>query len=529
MGSSLLPYECFNDVLSFLDHKSLYKCLFVNRYYCKFSIPLIWKDPFITTIPNKISLINTLMSCLNEDEISSLIPYEINFNNQSPLFEYGKFVGKIDHDYCVNHIIAWLRSSSSERISVPDYIDKNRDKVRKLTSIIYHMIMRKGSNLREFILFMNSRNNYIDLPKFSIFTTYKPGISNLSSLNIEVNFDFVVDEMRYLNTIEFLNMVSKFCNGIVNCEFWISDLNSTLTKPFLDIIKSQPLKRIFIDTYINNSMEKENVKNVLNTLEFRSKTLKELLFKSLDFQFIDLSFISKLECLEQLEFVHCRGFTLQYYETLFKKKFHLKDLKLWYDEDYHFNHFEIKLNIMVAMIHSFCGDALLKLSLDIITPETVKVIKESCPNIRFLHIKIFSDQSLDSTIPSICDLSSLKILKIESEIDCGNLVKILGDCLTFVEYLVLDFLIDVLSFKYFTNKCKANLKKWIIYINSHPSFWEIRKDYLTYVNNYQKIHNSLKIFGINVVYCTKEEMEIVDSLKSQGINIVLSNELDIEY
>src|SRR4051812_30455060 len=110
-----LPVESFIDVLSFLDRVSLYKCLFVNRYYCKFSIPLIWRDPFIAPKPNELSLINTLLSCLNEDEISSLIPCVINFNNnRSPLFKYGKFVKKIDHGYCAEHTTNWFISSSGK-------------------------------------------------------------------------------------------------------------------------------------------------------------------------------------------------------------------------------------------------------------------------------------------------------------------------------------------------------------------------------------------------------------------------------
>src|SRR5256885_4644629 len=87
MPVSSLPNECFNNVLSFLDRKTLYKCLFVNRYYCKFAIPLIWEEPYFFRSPINSSLINTLLACLNEDEISSLIPCAIKFyNDQSPLF-----------------------------------------------------------------------------------------------------------------------------------------------------------------------------------------------------------------------------------------------------------------------------------------------------------------------------------------------------------------------------------------------------------------------------------------------------------
>jgi hypothetical protein len=96
---------------------------------------------------------------------------------------------------------------------------------------------------------------------------------------------------------------------------------------------------------------------------------------------------------------------------------------------------------MEEMIKSLCSKSLNKLSVNIIAPETVKAIKESCPNISFLHIKIFSDKYLDSMIPLICEISSLKVLKIEivHEFYASLLVKILGDHLTFVEYLFLDF------------------------------------------------------------------------------------------
>src|SRR2546423_14439361 len=109
MPISSLPDECLGDVLSYLDGKNVYRCLFGNRYFCKFTIPLIWREPFIERFFKCFSLINTLLSCLNEDEISSLIPYAINFhNNQFPLFEYGKFIKKFNHGSCVDHIIIWL-------------------------------------------------------------------------------------------------------------------------------------------------------------------------------------------------------------------------------------------------------------------------------------------------------------------------------------------------------------------------------------------------------------------------------------
>jgi hypothetical protein len=121
---------------------------------------------------------------------------------------------------------------------------------------------------------------------------------------------------------------------------------------------------------------------------------------------------------------------------------HLKELKLWYDADDE-DDFDYNFKITGAMIDSLFSEALCKLSLScVVTPETAKAIRESCPNIKFLQITIASEIFLSSIIPPICELSSLKTLKIGCIGFSGPLVKILGDNLKFVEYLSLKFNID---------------------------------------------------------------------------------------
>src|SRR6266480_1522264 len=100
MPLSSFPKECFNDVLLFLDNSTLYNCLFINRYLCRLSVPIIWRDPFRDYEEPKDSLISTLMACLNKEE---LIFRAVHFNNQTPLFEYGKFIKIIHHEYCVKN------------------------------------------------------------------------------------------------------------------------------------------------------------------------------------------------------------------------------------------------------------------------------------------------------------------------------------------------------------------------------------------------------------------------------------------
>jgi hypothetical protein len=125
-------------------------------------------------------------------------------------------------------------------------------------------------------------------------------------------------------------------------------------------------------------------------------------------------------------------------------------------------------------------------------------------------------------IPLICEMSSLKTLKIEIgyEVYADPLVEILSDCLTFVEYLSLDFHVDLSTFKNFTKDCKANLKKWVVDIDSHLArgLW---KDYLMCVSNYQTVHNSLKVLGVSKgrFDWRNEDLKVIDTLRSQGVTV----------
>ncbi|CAB4437749.1 unnamed protein product [Rhizophagus irregularis] len=528
-------------------------------------------------------IINTLLNCLDKEEITTLIPFQINITeNRTPLFEYGKFIKIIDQEFVKQNIITWLNSTNgkvfTERYNIAKYQDI---RVKKLINVIYHMIIRQGSNLKELNLRVFQSDFYIDLPKFSIFdnnnnnnnnneeedddnnnnknnnnnnnnnNNYYPGIKNLRSLKIDI--DLESNDDKYQNTMEFLKSIHKSCNNIINCNLLIYKLNYNFVKEFVNIIKSQPLKRISIYT---NFLE-QHKKEIIYALEYRSNTLRELIFIYMDFKNIDLSSLTKLENLEKLEFDNCEGFTYEHCNIFSKKKFQLKEFKLWhddldviYDSDNVYDQLGINLNVIVGMIITLGGVSLLKLSLNIITSETIKAVKDSCPKINFLHMRLISSKHLNSIIPLICDLSLLKILHIQmdpDEIMNGNnnnnnngnngnngnnnnnnhngsnqLVEILGDHLITVEYLYLNVDVCLSSFKYFTNNSKVNLKKWII-----PYDESLRKDYLICVNNYQKIHNSLKVLGIDESedgFCwNDEELEIIDSLKSQGIDVVPSN------
>ena len=187
-------------------------------------------------------------------------------------------------------------------------------------------------------------------------------------------------------------MVPKSCNGIVDC---VLKLKSPFPESFVDIIKSQPLERFALCSH--DACIQEEDKKVIYALEFRSGTLKELTFESIDFQGIDLSVMSKLDRLERLELVSCKQF-------LFTKKLHLKELVLGCFID----------NELKMMINPLLSEELYKLKFTcIVTPEMARAVGESCPNLKYLLIDVEPNEILSSAISHICELSSLKILNID--------------------------------------------------------------------------------------------------------------------
>ena len=143
----------------------------------------------------------------------------------------------------------------------------------------------------------------------------------MKSLSVRFSINTKLDSndknVKQQNFVEFISEMSKFCNGIIDCK--ISNLNvssiSLVADSLADIIKSQPLERIVLNgtrCMFRMSENVENVKKIVNVLEFRSETLKALRFYELNFKHVNLSCVPKMERLERLEFVGCMGFERHY-------------------------------------------------------------------------------------------------------------------------------------------------------------------------------------------------------------------------
>ena len=84
------------------------------------------------------------------------------------------------------------------------------------------------------------------------------------------------------------------------------------------------------------------------------------------------------------------------------------------------------------------------------------MVKKFCPNISFLFIGSQSEQFQDAMIQAIQPICDLPLKLLSTRIGGSLVSKALGDYLKSVEWLYLNFFIDLPSFEYFINNCKAN-------------------------------------------------------------------------
>ncbi|CAG8623266.1 3109_t:CDS:1, partial [Acaulospora morrowiae] len=95
-----LPCECILEIFLYFEenYSTLYKFLFVSRYWCQLVVPILWRNPFYywwrgSSQPerkrieiNWNSLYRTYIASLNEVEKEILHPYDRRYNHPQPLF-----------------------------------------------------------------------------------------------------------------------------------------------------------------------------------------------------------------------------------------------------------------------------------------------------------------------------------------------------------------------------------------------------------------------------------------------------------
>ncbi|GBC09168.1 hypothetical protein RclHR1_08650011 [Rhizophagus clarus] len=511
MSLTRLPNDCIYGILKYLknDRTTLFKCLFVNRFWCKEAVPLLYANPFDNYGKNHYYLIvRTLILCFNETEIIQLKnllcvePYDFNIPSEyKPLFDYTKYLENVDSVKIIDLIVTWIKKIDIE------YYCKNFKNFNIIITIFYKTIIRQCTNIRYLIItssyFLNVGENI------------KTFTSNLSKLRLlRLNFN---DGVNNDNVFEFLQGISKYCLNILKLEIGLHNNYSIPLKYFCSIMQNQNNLKAF--KILNYDESHENLLNdLLSFLEFQKYSLESIEFEYIDFSFVSFENFINLSNLKYLSFHNCLEGSLDKFEILKFASFKLKELIFTGKNNWKIDH-------LLLMIKYF-GSSLQKLSLsNLITIPLIENILTYCSNLITLEITIYSN--MDLSIFSY--LSNLKIRKLylsfpDKYNDISLFVNLANNLPISIKEISFQFdpSFNLLYFKEFLDNCYNNLE----IINSN---YLIDLEFLKIILNYiEKNNHNLLILGIINLekQWNDDEMNILDKIKNNGVKF---NEFNRNY
>src|SRR3954447_1591791 len=91
-------------------NKNILSFMLVNKNWCDYFLPLLWSAPFFYPLGNRISTINTYLSCLSLEQKQQLYNYGITLPStlyDEPKYNYPKYLKELQIHVLAKSIIEW--------------------------------------------------------------------------------------------------------------------------------------------------------------------------------------------------------------------------------------------------------------------------------------------------------------------------------------------------------------------------------------------------------------------------------------
>jgi hypothetical protein len=399
-----LPEDCFYEIFKHVskdDTKTLYNCLFINRFICRLVVPILYKNPFSSAndLKQNYCLIRIYLSCLDEIEKDYLREHSIEILEDSiPLFDYVKYLEKFtDLTLPIECWLIYQLGNLNEDLIYLEYNEfinqLDREKQLILQKILFHLFLRKMKNCKE----LNIYSKLFDetFCNLNFFKKNSLNYKNLSFLNLIITKKDLNDSKEGL-LYEIISIITKNCFNIKELKItFYSYLNSNILKNSInELIQNQEnLYNIHlinpnffscdIIKIIGSKRHTINSINVTNSIH----NINHEAFKA----------IASCENLERLEFNNCRGLTYHNSKILFKAPLKLKELIL---------HNNGRTNLFDLPLIRKLGITLNILSIDQISDISLGIISRHCLNLKILKI-VISNRNL--TFHSYQNFKKMKI------------------------------------------------------------------------------------------------------------------------
>jgi hypothetical protein len=220
-----LNKDIISNILEYLnDETSLHSCILINKTWCCITIPIIWKKPFSfkNSKNKKFKIIQTLISCLNEEEkikLMNKIDYSLDFIIKEPLFKYQNFIKEIyinDLEYLIELHYNYFYTNIPTNIDL-EIFTKN---------LLLNMIFKTNFNIKKLKYYFNyknyfkfKQNNFLEL----LFINFKKEIIQ-NSLKYLENFEIKIEFSNFSNLINLINQ-RQIMNLLIN---FFNNLSKTL-------------------------------------------------------------------------------------------------------------------------------------------------------------------------------------------------------------------------------------------------------------------------------------------------------------
>ncbi|CAI2186535.1 9100_t:CDS:2 [Funneliformis geosporum] len=495
--------DCIYQVLQWLkeDRETLFNCLFVNSFFCKNFVPLLYSNPFGQELKyiNEYFLISTFLKCLDAEEKNYLRQVNINLTdeNEITLFEYETYLEKLSINDLTDTIRIWLMFLiNDDEVFVGDKTSRYSrqfgtrsidDKETKLMvqATLFHMFTRKSRKIKSLEIKPIIFNSKFLNKRF--FNEISRNLSTLKDLKLCL-FTGYFEKIREPSLLEFLNTIAKNCTYITELGVIIDEKfdNCKFHSYIINIINNQ--KKLLKFTlseprYIGSNI----VLNIVLSLESQRDSLKSI---QLDFVHLchdHISVLANCSNLKNLRLYYCGGMTLDHCNLILDKSV-CKVEKLTMTR----NRWSKDIT---ASIISTLGRSLKRLSFDQISSETLESIISYCPNLKVLEVQF---GKFDYLLLKRMNIDHLIIHPIfDLSLDFKELLQDLGSSLP----------ITIKHFTFITHNSLSsdNLKTFLSNINSC-------------------LKRSLKFLGIKKLIPLESTMyflddELINNIRNLGVKI----------
>ncbi|CAG8439793.1 2566_t:CDS:1 [Acaulospora morrowiae] len=367
--AATLPDLCFEEIFSHFkyDYSTLYKCLLINRVWCRNAVPHLWRCPFRQSLPtlNAHHLIRTYTSCLDDAELSLLSSYGLIIPEKGAAFEYGRYLEDLSFCYLNDAIHSWMVFKvdfwNYETISRP------------VSTAICHMFMRQKAKVKNVRLSCHEMN----LGKFPETKAFS---DNGRSLHRVQNLELCIDRYCLFKKSEFpLGFLFQLVTSCFNISHMRINMNYNCHKLLPDVIAGIIRVQRNLEEFILSETTSVVTASMVNALESQTHSLTLLRFTNVIFGRISLHWLNRCKKLRTLAFVKCDGQMMDL--NLSYLTFPIKNLEILCD----------RINITpmrIAEIIRNIGENLEVLKLNIVDRAIMNIISASCPNLEILDVEV---------------------------------------------------------------------------------------------------------------------------------------------